>query len=423
VSKWIPFRSRSRATDDRSLRKLEELTRSVALIGDFPALRLAIVRRFRELVPCDAAVFYEFHPTRTAFVPTAADGATPEDFSELPIGVGTSLVKWLRVNEETLSLPDPRGAHDFLRPEERDSLDRHQVRLCVPLLSVNRLVAIVLLASKRPLRLDGDAREIVAAWGRQTGLACEAAGRHGQELDRVRSHQHAERLAVAGQLAAAVAHEVRNPLTVIRSTMQLVLEADWPWEQKRPLLSGVMEEVDRIERTVARLLNLSRPLDIERIDVDLAEIAEEALTFVQPYVDTAAVSLVAKLDRRPLMVKGDPRELRSVLLNLLINSVQATPTGGTITLRSDLVTDTFGDGTNRPLTIIEITDSGDGMRPEVLERVFDPFFTTKQRGTGLGLPTALEIVQRHGGELRLASEPGHGTVASVLIPARTTDSS
>jgi signal transduction histidine kinase len=400
---------------------LHDLATTFALAEDFPALRAVIARRLREVAGGEAALFCEYHPVRRAYVPTAGDRIDPDSCADIAIHLDGPLVKWLGVNQEAMGHPDPRGAHDFLGPEERAAFDAHRVRLCLPLISVNRLLGIALVVSSTPLALRGDRIAFLTACGRQAGLACEAAGRRGQELHRLRSEQHAARLAIAGRLAAAVAHEVRNPLTVIRSTMQLILEVDWPWEQKRALLQSVMEEVDRIDGTVGRLLHLSRPAEIECVEVDMNAVAEEAVAFAQAYGAGAGVTLVRKSTRRPLRVTGDPRELRSVLLNLLLNACQAMDAGGVVTVRTDLVTRPRSDGTLQALTVVEIGDTGPGMAPDVLARVFDPFFTTKATGTGLGLPASLEIVQRHGGELRLASEPGRGTLATVLIPAGSVD--
>jgi signal transduction histidine kinase len=281
------------------------------------------------------------------------------------------------------------------------------------------LAGVLLFQSKNSgWHLPPAEAELLLACGRQAGLSCETVGRYGEELSRLKSMQQAQRLAVAGQLAASVAHEIRNPLTAIRSTMQFLLSSSRSWEQKQPLIEEIISEVDRIEQTVSGILSLSRPAHLEATDVDLVAIVEEALLLVQAYGESHGVSFSNEVVTRPLIVMGDPRELRIVFVNILMNACQAIGVPGKVTIRTDLTSRVDSGRTVRG-GLIEITDNGSGMSPDTLRSAFEPFVTTKRAGTGLGLPISLDIVTRHAGRIDLASQQGFGTSVSVWIPLRS----
>jgi signal transduction histidine kinase len=397
-------------------RLVEEFAAALAGPAEFGTLRATIGSRFLDLARCDAVLFCEFQPAESGYVVTSAAGGEVPSAPLVLLSRG-NVVQWLQVNEEILQLPDDRGAHEYLEPDERERLTRLGIRGCLPLLSISRLVGILLLVSTKPSwRLSRTDRELLMACGRQAAVACETVGRHGEELARVRSLQHAQRLAVAGQLAAAVAHEIRNPLTAIRSTMQYALTSDRPWEQKKRWLEEIVAEVDRIEKTVSSVLSLARPAQLEVADLDLVGIVEEAILLVEPYGDGQGVTLVRRLPGRPLTVQGDPRELRIVFVNILMNACQATEAGGSVTIQMDAVTQADALGRLAPTVEIGITDTGCGMTAEMRDKAFEPFVTSKQTGTGLGLSICLDIVSRHSGQIHVTSEVGRGTTVAVRLP-------
>jgi signal transduction histidine kinase len=406
------------AGETAQTRLVEEFAATLAGPAEFRTLRAAIASRFLDLARCDAVLFCEFQQAESGYVVTSVAGG---DLPSAPLVLPSrgNVVQWLQVNEEVLQLSDDRGAHEYLEPDERELLTRLGVRGCLPLLSISRLAGILLLVStKRSWRLRRSDHELLLACGRQAALAWETVGRHGEELARVRSLLHAQRLAVAGQLAAAVAHEIRNPLTAIRSTMQFALASDRPWEQKRQWLEEMVAEVDRIEKTVSSVLSLARPSQLEVADLDLVGIVEEAILLVESYGDGRGVTLVRRLPDRPLIVQGDPRELRIVFVNILMNACQATERGGTVTIQSDRVTHADSLGGSAPNVETVITDTGCGMTTEMRDKAFEPFVTTKKTGTGLGLSICLDIVTRHSGQIHLTSEVGRGTRVAVRFPLR-----
>jgi signal transduction histidine kinase len=284
------------------------------------------------------------------------------------------------------------------------------------LVSLNRLIGLILLASDEGTwEPDAAQIEVLELLASQAGLAFENAYLNREQRDRLRRLDRAERLAVAGQLAAGVAHDIRNPLTAIRSTVQYLLSECPEVDPKHTLMEGLLSEVDRINGTIDGLLSLTRSRDFEVAEVDLADILDQILILVAVQAQQLGVAIVREPADRGLVVRGDSRQLKQVFLNLLLNALQAMPDGGTLTVSSGRVRSGLAHQ-GPPWALVTLVDTGVGIPSEQLDKIFDPFFTTKREGTGLGLSVSYWIVQRHDGELDLASEPGKGTVVSVRLP-------
>ena len=390
-------------------RSIDDLIRSVALNVEPTALRASIAARVRELIGCESVVICGWRAEVGAFV---AD-PTPDGFVLPPaFSVTGSLAKWLEVNREPLTIPHPSGAFEYLDAPERAVLGTLHARACVPVLSGSKTIAILVVAHHDVSwsLAQGDA-ELLMRIGRQAALALENAELQHSERERLRNLSRAEQLVVAGQLAATIAHEVRNPLTTIRSTIQYTLSSKSDWATKERLLGELLGEVDRIERTVSEVLALARPQESVFAEIDLIEVVTQALLLVQAYARAHDITIRREFEVDAIPIRGDQRSLHQVCLNILLNACQAMPHGGTIVLRCTVSVD-------RRVGVLQIRDTGCGISPEHQSRVFDPFFTTKSTGTGLGLPICLDIVTKHEGQLRLESQVDHGTVVIVSLPLR-----
>jgi two-component system NtrC family sensor kinase len=219
-----------------------------------------------------------------------------------------------------------------------------------------------------------------------------------------------------GRLAAGIAHEINNPLTGALTFTHMLLRREDMDEQARKDLQIVVESTERVRTIVKGLLDFSRqtriepePADINAIVRATTELAEnQALLKGVRFCFDPAEGLPARtLDRN---------QMQSVILNMLINAVDATPPGGHITIATSLG---LSGGTNAQRGIeVHITDTGCGIPPENLPRIFDPFFTTKDvgKGTGLGLSVSLGIVEKHGGTIRVHSRPGQGSTFIIWLP-------
>ena len=217
-----------------------------------------------------------------------------------------------------------------------------------------------------------------------------------------------EQLAAVGELAATIAHEVRNPLAVISNAAAGLRRPRLRDDDRRTLLEIVDEEVARLNRLVTDLLRFARPVSISWSSVDLRELAERVRAMAPEGV---IVVVDIEDDPRVRTVSVDAGLLRLVLENLVENACQAMPEGGTLSIA---VRTTELDG--EPATCLEVRDTGRGMDERTRERALKPFFTTRPQGTGLGLPIVDRIVRAHGGAVELRSELGQGTGVCLIIP-------
>jgi signal transduction histidine kinase len=294
------------------------------------------------------------------------------------------------------------------------------VTICLPLTIGHRLLAVALLSAPNLKHPPTSLSSALNTAGGQGAAAIEALEARLSERDRLTAASRAQQLAMAGQLAASVAHEVRNPLATISSSVEYALNSPSDWSSKTEVLRDVMGEIDRINRTLSGMLSLTRPQPPELTDLDLATLVEEGLRPLQSYVDHHQISLILPSAGPTLSVRADAGQIRQVLLNVLLNACQATPSGGRIHVLTKAERPDPASGGATGEAVVVITDSGPGVPAEQLTRVFDPFFTTKPAGTGLGLSTSLEIMKAHGGWIRLESTIGHGTTVVLTLPLRET---
>jgi len=217
-----------------------------------------------------------------------------------------------------------------------------------------------------------------------------------------------QQLATVGELAAAIAHEVRNPLAVIVNAIAGLRRGGMGDDDRKMLLDIVDEEAARLNRLVTDLLRFARPVTVRRSAVSLVELAHRAESLAREG-QTVQVSIADDPEVKTVWV--DPGLFRLVFDNLVENACQSMPGGGTVSIE---ITRAALD--ERAFVRVDIKDVGQGMEPEVLERATDPFFTTRPSGTGLGLPIVQRIIEAHGGEIEIDSEPGAGTCVSLLIP-------
>ncbi len=214
----------------------------------------------------------------------------------------------------------------------------------------------------------------------------------------------AERLASLGKMVASVAHEIKNPLGIVRSTAEILkkrLEEIAPGNEQ--LAGIIVEETSRLDRVVREFLDFARPSEPRMETLDLNKIVERIIAFVQP--DLAAHDIEVKLELdNVIRIKGDGDQLYRALLNIVMNSIQAMEEGGKLAVRSR-------SAGNR--AVLEISDNGSGMEEAVQDQVFQAFYTTKSRGTGLGLAIVKNILDRHQTEIDITSAAGKGTTFAI----------
>jgi signal transduction histidine kinase len=404
---------RRRAT---SRQAVQDFNRSLLLIVDPEALQASIAARLSELFGPDRIVIFQLEPERGTFSATFSSGIAAGEWTGSPLRQRGRLARWLLVNETCLVVPSTPGVYEYLSSEEQAMLTQLGVRICVPLITLNRLTGIIMLGSSRPdWDLTAQEIELLQLLAGQAGLAFENSYLYHEQRDRLRRIYRAERLAAAGQLAAGVAHEIRNPLTAIRSTVQYVLQDYADSNPKKVLIQELLTEVDRIDRTVNGLLSLTRVKEFVPEPVDVLDVLEQSLVLVSTQAQRQKVRVERRYVSQGMRVMGDAGELKQVFLNLLLNALQAMPEEGLLRSSAEEWRSGMGTAAGRWVQI-RISDSGVGIPADQLDKIFDPFFTTKREGTGLGLSVCHGIIHRHEGEIDVQSEAGKGTTVSVRLP-------
>jgi len=347
-------------------------------------------------------------------------------------GISTSVVRRVLESGETLSLPFGPGAEDDPRAadESGGSTAARLVRtiLCLPLRSPRSgadqsgnfpraLGALYVDDAGTAEAFSQDVLRAAEALARHAALAIENAQlfeREQNTIEELRQAQtqllQSEKLATIGQMAAGIAHELNTPLTYIMGNLELLGLQDISASQ-REMLSAVTRGADRIRELARRLLAFSRPGREEMVLLVPNDVIERSLELCQYQIASGRVELVKKLAPDLPRVLGVSNQLEMALINLVINAVHSmAEKGGVLTVASAR----RGDEVE-----ITISDEGAGVPESIRGELFEPFVTTKPegKGTGLGLSTVLMVLERHDGRIDFATEPGHGTVFTVRLPA------
>ncbi len=214
-----------------------------------------------------------------------------------------------------------------------------------------------------------------------------------------------EKLYVLGEFSAGLAHEIKNPLTSIKMLIQRA------GEQEEPLLGEdlevVIEELDRIDYTVSRFLRSARQSEMAFTDTNINSLVEDVLAITGTKIEKSGVQIQKRLEKDLTSLRVDGPSIKQILMNGILNALQAMPNGGDLSISTTLVDDTLR---------CTISDTGDGISEENLKHIFDPFFTTKEDGTGMGLAVAWNIAQQHGGRLDIVSRENEGTSLILILP-------
>jgi signal transduction histidine kinase len=258
-----------------------------------------------------------------------------------------------------------------------------------------------------------------AVLGFLLGYTAEARRRDGRNAELVQAQMEtinaararlvqSEKLAALGQLATAIAHEVRNPLGVIRSAAQGIAET-LPLEDGdgRRACSFIQAEIDRLNSVISSLLAFARPLRVSPRTVTVHELFDSALLLARQELDGKQVRVQRREASNLPAVVVDPDLVSQVLLGLLANAAEVMNGGGEVSLEARAATG---------MVEIAVADSGPGVPEELRTRIFEPFFTTRNRGTGLGLAIARQIIEAHGGEIEVGDRQGGGARFAVRLP-------
>jgi signal transduction histidine kinase len=251
---------------------------------------------------------------------------------------------------------------------------------------------------------------------RRAQLAADKLAEANKQLQEAEAQvRRTERLAALGQLSAGLAHEIRNPLSTIKGSAEVLLKnVDANGAVAHELAGFISTEVDRTNALVTRFLDFARPLALRLEKTEIAEVIDEAVAQVEKQTPPLDVSIYKNYSPDIPPFFFDRQLVERVIYNLILNAAQASPPEGTVTVKTRQVAgDAEGDTVE-----IDVIDRGSGIAPKDRESIFNPFFTTKSSGVGLGLAIVSKIVDEHGGRILVESEPGAGSVFRVFLPFR-----
>lgn len=228
---------------------------------------------------------------------------------------------------------------------------------------------------------------------------------HYQQMER------AERLASVGEMAAGLAHEIKNPLAGIGGAIDVLADDYAEDDPRREVMSQIQKQVSRLNKTVTDLLYFGRPGDPEFAFIDMNSLIKQTQLFASQHPEAKNVNWIEELTRNLPLVWGDQKQIQQVLLNLMINGLQAMKDGGVLTVQ----TDKFNRDTKEWIRV-DVSDTGPGIPESEIKKIFTPFYTSKTEGTGLGLPICRQLMVANGGSLRVASTVGKGARFTLELP-------
>jgi signal transduction histidine kinase len=337
------------------------------------------------------------------------------NIEEYKINLNGRLSRLLLSEKEPLFLKELQNHLPENDPEIK-TLHRLDGKLVVPLISRDKLVGILSIGPKRlDQRITDSDLEFISVLAGQLTVSVENAllyenqKRINTELrDTQKQLIQSEKLAATGQFSASLAHEINNPLGIIKNYLQILWESMETNSNNQDNLSAIKAEVDRIARIVKSFLDFSRPTKEEMSFLGITEIINQVIFLVKQEFLSRDIRITADLPENLSKIFGSEDQLKQVFLNLLVNSRDFMPQGGEINIRAREITGKVE---------IEFSDTGCGILEDNLNRIFDPFFTTKTdgRGTGLGLWICYGIIQRHGGSIQ-AKRKKQGTSFTIYLP-------
>lgn len=241
-------------------------------------------------------------------------------------------------------------------------------------------------------------------------------GRLGRSFNRMIEHissEHASRMKALGNLAAGVAHEVRNPLNSISITIQylkdILNENSGSIEEAQECLDVIARQVKELDRIVEEFLQLARPTEMNLEKVELNTFISDLMFDYAGMLEVKNIELVKTFDNPYIFVRIDKDKFRQALSNIILNAIQAMPNGGLLSI-------SVSENKTDKNAVIDISDTGVGIPQENIDRLFEPYFTTKPDGTGLGLSITYKIIEAHNGKIKVTSEEGKGSTFSIILP-------
>jgi len=225
-----------------------------------------------------------------------------------------------------------------------------------------------------------------------------------------------DRLVSLGKLSSGIAHELRNPLAGIKTTAQALGEELTEEDPRREYLQRITKEIDRLNELLKTFFSFAKPQKLNLTPCHVRDIINEIIPFLIKEIADKGIRFEEKYDPYLPRVKADKTQMHQVFLNLFLNAIQAMPEGGELKIGVSSFVSAGGDGPRQNFIKAIVSDTGKGIPPHMIDRIFDPFFTTKPKGIGLGLSIAYQIINKHGGTIKVESQWEKGTSFVITLP-------
>ena len=389
----------------RALRTLLEISGSLTSSLERQEILYNVVARTTQLLRMKMCALFLVDETGTMMLPETAYGCSPRylEMAPLPLA-GTLLGAAAQQDRPVLSL-NVRTDVRYQYPE-RAVAEGLCSLLAAPMRYQEEVLGVLVVYSAHPHVFTQSEEEILATLADLASSALANARLHGQVLEAEEQLARLEKFSALGEMAAGLAHEIRNPLAVMKMLLHGLGEDAPAGSPQAEDVQILVQKVSDIGATVNQLLQLARPVPMQREPLRLADVLERTLLLVRHRLREHHIELECELATGP-EIEGDAGRLSQLVLNLVLNSCDAMPDGGTLSVRLS-----YEPGE----AVLTISDTGPGVSDEVFAKLFAPFTTSKSTGMGLGLSIAKRIVEEHGGKMLPTSRPGQGFTMEVRLP-------
>jgi signal transduction histidine kinase len=397
-------------------RFLSEMNESFSIITDLEQLKDNFSSRIKELLKTDHIYILMLNPDLNRYI-TVENITSNSKYDELLyFNTSDKLVFWLSVNKTFLNISQDPQVFAFFTRREQELIELRSISLIYPFIVMNQVRGMVCIGRKENnVPFDKNELQYLKIFLDQAGFAFENALLYQSQKERTRKMYRADRLATLGELSAGAAHEIRNPLTSIRSSIQFLkrkLSDPADIEMSNDLIS----EVDRINEIIEGMLSFAKPQPLKKENTQLKTILAQTVQLVSNTARKKEIDICLNYQAGRDDIFADPSQLKQLFLNIIMNSIQAIENiPGKIEIN---VIFSEGEKKYTPVYLIEFIDNGEGISNENIDKIFDPFYTTKNEGTGLGLSISYGIINQHDGDIEFFSEPGKGTRVKIRIPLK-----
>ena len=397
-----------------------ELSRNFNAVLDLTSLLQVFLRTLCSQVGSSkACVFLKKESSQKHFILAGSSSKLHLASSSLAIKEDSALAVFVKDANRAIAVEVLVKLDHNHNKEERDILKQFREGLVLPLMNRGLLNGLLFVGRKSDAAqytFTSDDEEFLSILSSQIAVAVENARLHEAEkraLAELQTAQkqliHSERLAALGEMSAKIAHEINNPLGIMKNYLLMIERAKTKPEDASKYLKIVGQEIDRVASIVKELINFHRPQNVEFKIINVLPVLDEVIEFLAPQLKNKSIEIIKKYSPNCPNVEASADNLKQVFINIIMNSMDAMPDGGKI----EIAANNFHDNLQ-----ILICDSGCGVPEEILSSIFEPFFTTKDgsQGTGLGLSVCADIIKKHNGTISFRNRE-KGACLEITIPA------